>query len=509
MKESKRALATRRSFLKAVGAAAAALPFYKLLEDHAVRAEAGTLPLKLVGVGSFHCTTQQFYARQAGETDTSFDIGYADCALKPFDDAATYGRSFKNNLIIFEGFDYGVGEFDPSGGAMHVPMHGALGMFLTGSSANGGSGTDWNMQNASLDQVLAAQYGSATKFRSVELCTEIDFGGLESSRCIAYGVGGTPLSRLTDPSQIWDKYFANLVVSTDPAAQAAAARRQMIGQSVLDFVAGDIQRLNARLAGAEKQKLDQHLTVIRDLEKQLQADGGAMAAACSAPVRHDPKDSADPYIVSNGPNGGEPYFNKIADFQVELLAQILICDLARFATIVFAGTAGPGTMPQQVPVLDDTGTELAATGTDRLIADDFHNSIAHKSSSTTLAVQQAVSTVSRYYYGKVARLMQRLDEAGVLDSTLILCGNEGGHGAGHSTQHVPILLCGGANGALQMGKRVVCPGRTPQVGDYSTGAQLTSHNPILVSVANLFGANISSFGTCAKSAFTAGVTGLI
>src|SRR4029078_732355 len=106
--------------------------------------------------------------------------------------------------------------------------------------------------------------------------------------------------------------------------------------------------------------------------------GGAMAATCSQPMRHDPKDSSDPYIVSNGPNGGEPYFDKIANFQIELLAQILICDLSRFATIVFAGTAGPGTMPQQVPVLDGTGMEQAATGTERLSADDVHKSIAPK-----------------------------------------------------------------------------------------------------------------------------------
>jgi hypothetical protein len=285
-------------------------------------------------------------------------------------------------------------------------MHGALGIFLTGSSATGGDGMDWTLQNESLDQFLAARYGGETTFRSVELCTEIDFAGLASAWCISYATGGRPLARLTRPVEIWDKFFANLGVPDDPVARAQVARRRAIGASVLDFVAGDIQRLNARLAGTEKQKLDQHLTVIRGLEKRL-SEMTPTGPACVAPPRHAPTGNPNPddnYIVSNGPNGGEPYFDKIADFQIELLAQILICDLARFATIVLPGTAGPGTTPTMTNVLDGTGQELAATGTDRPIPNNFHDSIAHKSGSSTLDVQRAVATMNRWYYGKVARL---------------------------------------------------------------------------------------------------------
>lgn len=92
---------------------------------------------------------------------------------------------------------------------------------------------------------------------------------------------------------------------------------------------------------------------------------------------------------------------------------------------------------------------------------------------------------------------------------MILVGNEGGHGAGHSTTNVPILLCGGANGRLKMGRRVVAPGRTARVGQEPTGATRTSHNPILAAVANAFGANVSSYGTCADARLTAAVSGLV
>ncbi len=502
---------TRRSFLRAVGAAGLALPFYSMLENEVVRAQTGTLPQKFVGVGAFHATTQQFYARRAGETDASWDISYADCALRPFDDAATYGSSFRDDIIVFEGFDYGVGEIGPGGGDLHVPMHGALAIFLTGSSASGGDGLDWRMQNESLDQYLAARHGGETRFRSVHLTNEADSGGLSSSQCIACGPGGALLPRMTSPEQIFDAYFAALVVPDDPAARAAASRRRMLGGSVLDFVARDIQRLQGRLAGSERAKLDQHLTAVRDMERRLSIEAPP-SGGCAMPTRHPARGNPDPrddYRVANVWNGGGPYFDRIAEMQIELLAQMLVCDLTRFATFVISGTAGEGLDPRQCPSLVGGEPVLAATGTDYAIPADFHDEIAHQSGDRSLAVQRGVACMSRYYFGKVARLMQHLRAAGALESTLILVGNEGGDGAGHSTTNVPIVLAGGANGAIEMGRRIVAPGRAARVGAAPSGASRTSHNPILVAVANVFGEELTRYGTCADASLTAGVSGLL
>jgi hypothetical protein len=496
---------TRRSFLRAVGVGAAALPFYRLLENEVVRAQEGMLPQKFVGVGTFHCTTQQFYARRAGETDTSYDIAYDDCALRPFDDAATYGSSFKNDLTIFEGFDYGVGDIGPDGRPLHVNMHGALALFLTGSSASGGGEMNFAMQNESLDQYLAGRLGGETRFRSVQLTNETDYGDLSSSSCISCGPGGALMGRMTSPEEIWDTYFASLIAPDDTAAR----RRRLIGASVLDFVAGDLTRLSGRLGSTERAKLDQHLTAVRDMERRLTSTA---SATCSVPTRRAERgnvDPADDYVIANAYNDGSKDFDRVVDFQLELLAQMLICDLTRFGTLVIAGTAGEGRSPGMVPRLDGAGgNELGATGTDLPLPNDFHNSIAHLSGDPRLEVQRAVASMHRYYNGKVARLMQHLRAADALDSTLILVGNEGGDGAGHSIGNVPILLAGGAQGALTLGRRVVAPGRTARVGEAPSGGA-TSHNPILVAVANAFGAEIDSFGTCADASMTAGVDGLL
>jgi hypothetical protein len=67
----------------------------------------------------------------------------------------------------------------------------------------------------------------------------------------------------------------------------------------------------------------------------------------------------------------------------------------------------------------------------------------------------------------VATLMQRLEDAGVLDNTVILIGNEGGMGSSHQIRNVP-MLAGGANGAVQMGGQIVSPDRVARASDYPT-----------------------------------------
>jgi hypothetical protein len=537
-REPKSAVLARRSFLKGVGAAAAMLPFYKMLEDSVAQAASGQLPLKFVGVAGQHGTTQRFYARQPGETDQVFDISYPDSCLRPFDQASKYGYSFKNKINIFEGFDYGVARVagvDYGGsigiGEMNVSIHGAIGFFLTGSAPSDGiQNTLYHtLQNASLDQYLAGLYGGTTPFRSVEMKTEAT--ELGTFGCLAAGNGGALLSFMTSPQQIWDKFFASLMTSSDSAAMAAAAQKRAVGKSVLDFALGDLQRLQGRLAGTEKQKLDQHLTVVRDLEQQLTAT--ATAASCAPPPRHAESGNANPadnYLIGTPSNAGIVDLDRVADMQVELLAQILICDLTRFGTITLPGFAGAITGSPLIPSLDGTRMVTGSTLTDIPVPADFHLEIAHNQdsgdvNSVGLNVHQAMAAVQRYYHGKVARLMQRLEDAGVLDNTVILIGNEGGMGSSHQTRQVPIVMAGGANGAFKMGRRIVAPGRVAKPGAYAVrtdGSSAldergvpTSHNPILVAVANAFRAAagdppIDRYGTCTlHPELVLGVTGLV
>ena len=98
---------------------------------------------------------------------------------------------------------------------------------------------------------------------------------------------------------------------------------------------------------------------------------------------------------------------------------------------------------------------------------------------------------NRYAYGKVARMMDKLTEYGVVDSTLVYASSEMGNPALHSTRNVPTVLAGGVNGKLRMGRRLKAPADCPasnlscKPGDAAFNG--TANNHLLVSIARAFG----------------------
>jgi hypothetical protein len=465
----------RRSVLKALGGFAA-LPIGRMLSNSIAMAQ-GMPALKFIGVYHPHGISAETYARRAGETETTFDLNFADSALTPFDSPAAYGgRSFKNRIITFEGVDLAVAELSGTSG------HGAAVTLFTGSMS---AGADHNAQGMSMDQYLARTLGlgNSTPFPTLNL--GVGSPGDANQDAIAHGPGGAVIRNQLDPVAVFNQVFSNLAgMGTSTAADAARRR----GQSVIDFVRGDLNSLSGRLAAQEKLKLDQHLSALRDIETRLTS---VAPTTCTAPARPVPTGNADaslnfPQIYKY--NGGEPYFDRIANLQIDLLAQALLCDSTRFATLF----------------LDDPGKVITVDGTQ--LPADVHNEVAHTYSGDTASTQVRLGRLNRYYYGKIARLMQRLDEGGLLDSTVIMAGSDMGNPSAHSTRNIPLLLAGGANGALTMGRRIKAGADCPASNQYCTAPTLalTPHNKVLVSVAKLFGDQSNTFGVATDPALITG-----
>lgn len=457
----------RRSVLKALGAFAS-LPVGRMLSQSIAHAQ-GMPPLKFIGVYHPHGVSAECYARRPSETDTQFDLNFADSALTPFDSPSLYGgRSFKNRIITFEGVDLAVAELSGASG------HGAAVTLFTGSMTTGG---DHNAQGASLDQYLARTLGLGLSTPFPTLNLGVGSLGDANQDAIAMGPGGAVIRNQLDPVVVFDQVFANLTGNTDATAAEAARRR---GQSVIDFVRGDLNSLSGRLATQEKLKLEQHLGALRDIETRLTAV--RTTTTCTQPARPQKTGNANPAL--DFPriykyNGGEPYFDRIADLQIDLLAQAMLCDSTRFGTLF----------------LDDIGKVFTVDGTQ--LPADVHNEVAHTYSGSGSS-SIALGRLNRYYYGKIARLMQRLDEGGLLDSTVIVAGSDMGNPSAHSMRDIPLMIAGGANGALTMGRRLK-----------ATGTGLNSHAKVLVSVAKLFGDQSNTFGVSTDPALiTGGFTGL-
>ncbi|MGK4002408.1 DUF1552 domain-containing protein [Sorangium sp. So ce1036] len=470
---------TRRTFLRAIGAGLATLPFVSMLEDSVAQASGEELPLKLVAIYHPHGIAAEYWAMREGETETSFDITYENCSLQPFDDPATFGKSFKDKILVVEGIDH----------LSNANGHDSAGTILTGSRIDG-----QKPLNISLDQYLAVEKGLGADTRITSVALGVGLDGTASGETLSFGAGGAPLPKIIHPAEAFELLFAGLVVGDDPEAQARAARQRELGQSVIDFVRGDINRLRGRLAPAEQQKLDQHLTSLRELEKQYAAPSGG-GQACALPPRPD----ASKFPSVKQWNGGEPYFDAITDAQVDLLAQALACGVTRFATLFT--------------------NDLAYEGNPLGLPKDNHGSVAHTYDASPVgnngrpgagnpSTWVPLAKFNRYSYSKIARLMQRLDALGVLDSTLIYASSDMGNPALHSTRNVPTLLAGGANGKFRMGRRIKlkadCPPDSPWCGEADATFTPVTNSRILVSIAQAFGVEIDSFGSQPDPKLTTG-----
>src|SRR5262249_30898191 len=103
------------------------------------------------------------------------------------------------------------------------------------------------------------------------------------ARNISWAGPATPLPKMTVPQQIFDLIFTGF----DPtASQGDIAKRRAYNQSVLDSVTRDAQSLSGKLGATDRGKLDQYMTGVRELERQI-ADTGSSAAACAPGLRPD------------------------------------------------------------------------------------------------------------------------------------------------------------------------------------------------------------------------------
>jgi hypothetical protein len=469
---SRTAERSRRAFLRAIGGAAVASPFVRLLEPSVVQADGGTLPLNLIVIYHPHGIAAEYWAMQATDTETSFDITYPYCSLQPLDDATTYGKSYKNNIIVV----------DHLSNLSNANGHSSAATITTGSQIVGSSPAA--PQNSSIDQFLAVQNNLGANSPVTSIAVGVGTAATDAGSNLSFGPGGVGLPKLIDPSQTFTTLFGSLASSgQSPAAAASAARQAAIEKSILDFSAAQITSLETKLGAAQKLKLDQHLTSIRDLEKNL---SGMANMSCTVPTAPDP--TTFPETVRY--NGGEPYFDVITNYQLDLIAEAMACGITRFATCYLG--------------------DLSYAGNFLNLPADNHGSVAHTYNASTIgnddhtqtgvpATQQLLATLNKYFYGKLARLLQKLDSLGILDNTLIYMSSDMGNPAVHSTLNTPTVLAGGTNGQWQMGRRLAQPWQCPSTDQWcsTTGPEYTptANNHLLVSIAQAFGVNVDTFGT--------------
>jgi hypothetical protein len=448
-----RAALSRRTLIRGAGSIAIALPWLEIMERPARAQPPGGPARRFVGVFQPGGTVRSKYTPSGSET--AFTMGPILRPLAPLQD----------RLLVLDGLDMksAIGEQHQSG----------IVALLTGTpQKDGGSGY---AAGPSIDQVIATRISAGKKPRAsiqlaVRWATGRSKGRLHPINALSYEDNATfnPIPPRLAPEQIFNDLFGS--ATPGPGGDGAAEARLNRKRSILDYVDKRYQALATRLGMADRQKLEQHLTKLREIERGLGTPGGVPPmppAACQAPAKVDTSD----YNPRSGLNADDTGSNvdartdeaipKVGKYLTDLLVTALACDLTAVATLQWSDTEAKHTLPW-----------LGLT--------DHHHFYQHDGGFRPAECERICTWYSEQHL-YLLQQMQAVDMGGhsLLDESVVFLGNELQDPPAHGKTNMPFVLAGGGGG-LRTGRWLKYGARP--------------HNDLLVSILNLFGDQRQSFG---------------
>lgn len=206
---------------------------------------------------------------------------------------------------------------------------------------------------------------------------------------------------------------------------------------LVDGVFEDYTRLknNPRLSAADKQLLDQYLTLLTELQARL---GSNQTLSCTAPA-------APGSLANNVGTDPTDIATKWRLF-LDVVAAAIMCGQTRVVTMGIHKALGPGPDANNPALFGHYHSEDASGGTWHGLAHDFGNPNARR-------MLKGINSwiASEIFAGLCARLdVPTGDGTTFLDHSLIYWGNE--MGFNHIGYSVPCLLAGSAGGFLRTGR---------------------------------------------------------
>jgi len=455
---------SRRTLLRGASGAVLGLPFLESLLGRQASAQAAPAPKRLVIMYTSNGTVMKNWKPSAFGPDFPLSP-----ILAPFDTPV-----LRPKLSVLSGVEMASAR-KVSGNGHSVGMTN----LLTGRPFKEVESTEFGDVGwgggISIDQEIARQTKLEGKLPSIEL-------GVQSQReyrnfysYISYAEGGGSESAVAsddNPKNAYLRLFSNVPDSVDARAELERAINQR--RSVIDFVAEDFSALQGRLGKADQERLDQHVTLLRDLEGRL-----GIGPFCGKPT--------EPNVAEVQQNGNFPIVGKA---QMDLLSAAFACDLTRVATLQWA-TAQAGTRFEDWVPGDWSG-----------VPENYHHGISHAaapSSQGNLSGDQssamdALTRINTWFSEQLAYLATQLskiddgDGQTALDNTAILWVTEVSEGPDHKFTNMPYVLLGDLGGAFKSAQHFNLEGQT--------------HNNLFVSLGRAMG--LSGFQTFGDPEFCTG-----
>ncbi len=271
----------------------------------------------------------------------------------------------------------------------------------------------------------------------------------------------------SDPAKLFSRLFSNANVDSGAAAKAMARK-----QSVLNFVKQDAMRLQGKLGTSDKKRMDEHLSAIADLERNISS--GAVPTSCAVPANEG--NSADV----------EERTRRL----LRLVRMAFVCDRTRVVSFSMGASGGDFIWPIAGMTIGDHETShYGGTGS----RGQTSGNIQKYTEATTFKMKQLAYLLELFKVNEATN-------SPLLNNCIVAMGSEMSNGDWHSTEGVPMMVAGGG---MQTGKKLVFP-----CGDSTVSGFPSNDIPYCTSPANTYtalerlwltmlkaaGANVNSFG---------------
>lgn len=358
---------SRRAFLRAAGVLLA-LPSLEAF------GRSKPAPRRLVALNiplGFH--SPNFFPEQAGR----------DYAMSPY---LKIAEAFRNDMTVVSGTSHP--ECD--GG------HDTEKTFLT-AAPHPGSRSFRN--TLSLDQLVAKHIGGETRYASMTL----------GSHSLSWSANGVSIPATGAPLDAFSKLFLQ------GSAKDVAAQKQGLedGRSILDTVLGDAKSMEAKVGVADREKLDQYFTAVRETEQRL-AKAGTWVETPKPVVTEKPPPRLNYMDVTGHLRG-----------HLQVIRLAIATDSCRVFT--FGGDGGSAILPLK-------GVDQA-----------YHGLSHHGKNPQMIAQLEIIDRDIILAWTEFLGALKATKEGDgtLLDTTQVLLGSNLGNANGHLTVNLPIVLAGG------------------------------------------------------------------
>jgi hypothetical protein len=337
--------------------------------------------------------------------------------------------SYRHDLLVLSGLTCDKARPNGDGAGDHARAGGA---WLTGCQPRKTAGANFQA-GTSVDQVAAKRLGDQTRLPSLELGIERyrGTGNCDSGyscvyeHTIAWRSATSPLPTEVNPKLVFERLFS--ARPNDPDR----VKRNALRASVLDAALEDARTLENQLGGADKQKLDQYLSCVRELELRI-------ARAEKLPPVQPPEGTAKPQVVPAN-------YAEHCRLMCDLLVLAFQTDVTRIATFMLARE----------------GSEIQYRNIG--ITEGHHECTHHRGNPGLI---EKVCKINKFHVEQFAYLIDKLKsvpegEGTLLDNCMIAYGSAIEDGNRHTHGNLPILLAGKGGGSLKTGRHLRYPRETP------------------------------------------------